>query len=480
MKHLVLQSHSTYNVEQWSIQDIIDCINSPENKIQIQPPEFQRDFVAPLEWSQNLIDSFYNGASSNLIHFRRLSDEKAKKVGFKYQCLDGLQRVTSTVDFINNKYPDNDGKFFRELSKEKKQSILNYTFVLFVYNEQMTDEEAGETFCRINNANDLNDQEKNNAIPGYVSQVIRSLSRTGEMGSKLPIFETYIDNKDVRRNMGSFSMLPGVRMAYDAILARWFAIEYDKQRHPLNTPFSAGGINKKLVAEMYRDPAMKCQYDSDGNPIYLGDYTWTQPKEFATIEKEVTRRAKYVYDWIQADPEHTKKVFKNPGTINILYDLSYALEDQFGKNCVKDCKKFIRGVMKIISNRRNSKENELYFQRILGCGTAHEIVEKVMWFIDEFKEDPMHFGIVGIDHGKISDADKMKILVKQKFKCWVDEEDATIDELEAAHIQARALGGKNVIDNYVLVRKQYNRSMGTMTPLDYKAIYYPHLLSNNA
>ena len=79
MKHLVLQSHSTYNVEQWSIQDIIDCINSPENKIQIQPPEFQRDFVASLEWSQNLIDSFYNGASSNLIHFRRLSDEKAKK-----------------------------------------------------------------------------------------------------------------------------------------------------------------------------------------------------------------------------------------------------------------------------------------------------------------------------------------------------------------------------------------------------------------
>jgi len=268
-------------------------------------------------------------------------------------------------------------------------------------------------------------------------------------------------------------------MAYDAILARWFAIEYDKQRHPLNTPFSAGGINKKLVAEMYRDPAMKCQYDSDGNPIYLGDYTWTQPKEFATIEKEVTRRAKYVYDWIQADPEHTKKIFKNPGTINLLYDLSYALEDQFGKNCVKDCKKFIRGVTKIIAHHRTGKENELYFQRILGCGTAHEIVEKVMWFIDEFKKDPMHFGIIGIDHGKISDADKMKILVKQKFKCWVDEEDATIDELEAAHIQARALGGKNVIDNYVLVRKHYNRSMGTMTPLDYKATYYPHLLSNN-
>lgn len=480
MKHVVLKSHKTYNVEQWSIQDIMNCINSPDDKIQIQPPEFQRDFVAPVEWSQNLIDSFYAGASSNLIHFRRLSEEKAKKVGFKYQCLDGLQRLTSVIEFIGNKFTDSDGKYFRELSKEKKQSLLDYCFVLFVYNEDMTDEEAGETFCRINNANDLNDQEKNNAIPGYVSQVIRSQSRTGEMGSKLPIFETYIDNKDVRRNMGAFSMLPGVRMAYDALLARWYSIEYDKQRHPLNKPFSAAGINKKLVSEMYRDPTMKCQYDSDGKPIYLGDYTWTQPKEFAPIEKEVVRRAKLVYDWIQADPEHTKKVFKNPGTINLLYDLTYAIEDQFGKNCVKDNKKFIRGVMEIISSHREGKENELYFQRLLGCGTGHEIIEKVTWFIDEFEDDPAQFGIIGIDHGKITDADKMKILINQKFKCWMDEKDATIDELEAAHIEARALGGKNVIDNYVLVRKNYNRSMGTMTPLDYKAKYFPHLLSNNA
>lgn len=483
MNQLVLAIYETYNVEQWTVHDIITCQNSPDSKIQVQPPEFQRDFVASLEWSQDLIESIVEGKSSNLIHFRVLPEEKTKKVGFRYQCLDGLQRVTSILDFINNKYADNNGNYFREWSSEKKDKLLEYAFVLFVYNQSMTDEEAGKTFCRINNANDLNDQEKNNAIPGYVSQVIRSLSRTGEMGSKLPIFETYIDNKEVRRNIGAFSMLPGVRMAYDALLARWFSIEYDKQRHPLNKPFSAAGINKKLVSEMYRDPAMKCQYDSNGEPIYLDGYKWTQPKSFAPIEKEVIRRAKMIYDWIQADPEHTRKVFKNPGTIHLLYDLTYAVEDEFGKNSVKDNKKFIRGVMKIISSHRNSKENELYFQRILGCGTAHEIIEKVSWFTDEFRKDLSYYGMVGMDHGKITDAEKMKILVSQNFKCWIDEEDATIDDLEAAHIHARALGGKNVIDNYVLVRKQYNRSMGTMTPLDYKSKYFPELVSqlgNNA
>lgn len=476
MNQIVLGQHATYNVEEWSIQDILDCINSPTSKIQVNPPEFQRDFVAPLDWSQNLVDAIYNGNSSNLIHFRKLSEEKAKKVGFAYQCLDGLQRITSIIEFVNNEYVDNNGKFFRELTTTEKSKFLQYSFVLFVYNESMTDEEAGETFCRINNANDLNDQEKLNAIPGYVSQTIRSYARTGQIQPVLPIFEARPDSKGVRKNVGVLGMHPGVRMAYDALLARWFAIEYDKQRHPMKKPFSASAINKNLISQMYRDAKLKCQYDSSGNPIYLNDYIWTQPKEFALIEKEVVRRAKIINEWLFSDPENNKKIFKVPGTINLLYDLTYAIEDEFGVGCVKDSRKFIRGVVTVINDHRSNKENELYFQRILGCGTAHEIIEKLTWFIDEFKTDLYKFGLVEIDNGKLSDSEKMKILIKQKFKCWIDEEEATIDELEAAHIHARSLGGPNKPENYVMVRKQYNRNMGTMTPLDYKAKYFPNLV----
>lgn len=473
MNQTVLQQHQTFSVEQWSIKDILDYVNSTDNKIQICPKEFQRDFVASLEWQQDFIDSVYNNRSSNLIHFRKLSQDRRVKTGYAYQNLDGLQRLTTVITFVNNEFEDSDGKYYRELPSSKKAAILNYCFVLFVYDESMTDEEAGETFCRINNANDLNDQEKNNAIPGAVSQTIRSLSRTGEVQPVLPIFTTYYDSKDVRRNMGSFSMLPGTRMAYDALLARWFAIEYDKQRHPMKKPFCGAGINKKLVSEMYHDANLKCKYDSDGEPIVLDNYTWTQPKELSSIEKEVTRRAKIVYDLIESDPENNKKIFKNPGTINLIYDLTYAIEDEYGKGSIKNFKKLIRGIVSIINTHRNSKESELYFQRILGCGTAHEIIEKVTWFMDEFKKDPSSYGLIGIDHGQISDADRMKILVNQKFKCWIDHEEATIDEVEAAHIDARALGGKNVLDNYVMVRKQYNRNMGTMTPADYKAKYFP-------
>jgi uncharacterized protein with ParB-like and HNH nuclease domain len=110
MSKVVLFNHKTFNLEQWSIEEIIRCINSPTEKIQVMPPEFQRDFIASLKWQRDLIDSFYNGLSSNLIHFRKLDKEKASKIGFAYQCLDGLQRLSTTINFVNNKFDDNNGK----------------------------------------------------------------------------------------------------------------------------------------------------------------------------------------------------------------------------------------------------------------------------------------------------------------------------------------------------------------------------------
>ncbi len=479
MSKVVLFNHETFNVEQWSIREVIDCVNSPTEKIQIMPPEFQRDFVASLAWQRDLVDSFYNGLSSNLIHFRKLDKKKAAKIGFAYQCLDGLQRLSTTVAFINNEFADNKGKYFRELSRTEQDKFLGYTFTLYVYNESMTDEQAGETFCRINNANDLNDQEKLNAIPGYVSQTIRSQARSGQTTSVLPVFETYVDNKGTRRSKHGLGMLPGVRLAYDALLARWYAIEYDKQLlNPNNEAFHGSGINKNLTAKMYNDPAIKSQYDDNGEAIYLPDYTWAQPKQFASVEKEIIRRAKFVHDCLAADEENNKKMFKTDGKINVLFDITYELDKHYGKNCVKDYKAFVRGIKEVIVthlDEKKSKDSALYFQRLLGCGTGHEILEKLSYFMDAIFADPAYFGIVEMDHGKISDADKMQLLIKQKHKCWIDEEEASIDEVEAAHIIARSLGGKNTVDNYVMVRKQYNRNMGTMTPLDYKQKYFPQL-----
>jgi hypothetical protein len=477
MSKVVLFNHKTFNLEQWSIEEIIRCINSPTEKIQVMPPEFQRDFIASLKWQRDLIDSFYNGLSSNLIHFRKLDKEKASKIGFAYQCLDGLQRLSTTINFVNNKFDDNNGKFFRELSKKEQENVLSYTFTLYVYAETMTDEEAGETFCRINNANDLNDQEMLNAIPGYVSQTVRSQARSGQTTSVLPVFETYIDVKGTRRPKNGLGMLPGVRLAYDALLARWYTVEYDKQKNPNNLAFHGSGINKPHTTKMYRDANLKSQY-VDGKPVYLADYTWAQPKEFASIEKEVIRRAKFVHDCLSADIENNKKFFKTDGKIHALYDLSYELENVYGKNCVKDFKKFVRGVKEVLATHLDEKKNKdgaLYFQRLLGCGTGHEILEKIAYFMDAIYADPDYFGIVEMDYGKISDADKMQILIKQKHTCWIDEQEASIDDVEAAHIIARSLGGKNVVSNYVLVRKQYNRNMGTMTPQDYKQKYFPQL-----
>ena len=471
----VVYRFDTYNVEIWSIREIIRCINSPTEKIQVMPPEFQRDFVASLKWKQHMINSFYYGLSSNLIHFRKLGKKKSAKIGFAYQCLDGLQRLSTMLEFAENEICDKEGRYFKDLSIELQNKFLDYTFTVYVYHETMTDQQAGETFCRINNANDLNDQEKINAIPGYVSQIIRNQARLGPV---LPIFETQLCDDKKRRSVVGLGMLPGVRLKYDAVLARWYTIEYDKQTNATKKAFYGAGINLPHTQKMYNDPKMKSQYDANGEAIYLNNYTWPQPKLFAPIEKEVVRRAKFVYDCMIADTESNKKVFNTDGKIHVLYDITYFLDDHFGKNCVKDFKKFVRGIKKVLVENLDqsvSKDSGLAFQRLLACGTGHEIISKIDVFLNEIHADPEAFGIVEMDHSKISDSEKMKLWSAQDYKCWIDEEEADIGELEAAHILARSLGGKNVLDNYVLVRKQYNRNMGTMTPQAYKQHYFEHL-----
>jgi len=100
MNKIVLFNHETFSVEQWSVSEILAHYKSPTARIQIMPPEFQRDFVASLEWQRDLVDSFYNGLSSNLIHFRKLDAEKSSKTGYGYQCISPTALSADAISLI--------------------------------------------------------------------------------------------------------------------------------------------------------------------------------------------------------------------------------------------------------------------------------------------------------------------------------------------------------------------------------------------
>ena len=62
-------------------------------------------------------------------------------------------------------------------------------------------------------------------------------------------------------------------------------------------------------------------------------------------------------------------------------------------------------------------------------------------------------------------------LQKQDFVCVIDGLPLVWEEAEAAHIKAHANGGKTQLNNLAMVRKVYNKSMGTIDLYEYKKMY---------
>ena len=73
----------------------------------------------------------------------------------KIEVLDGKQRITTLLDFIEDKIKLENGKVFSELSEEDKKTILfhqvRYTRIIKQgYNNDLTDKEKIELFLEMN------------------------------------------------------------------------------------------------------------------------------------------------------------------------------------------------------------------------------------------------------------------------------------------------------------------------------------------
>ena len=166
----------------------------------ILDPAYQRDSVAPKKWKKNFVPSwmFQNRSCPSTLHFRKLKE--GKTVGL-YEVIDGVQRITTLIEFLEDKFScdSRDGipyvgadeilpinlsavKYSEMLKLQQgdmfKDILLNQcVFKVVVYNEMMTEEEAAETFRTINSATTQNHQELRQATTLPFAQAVRLLAR---------------------------------------------------------------------------------------------------------------------------------------------------------------------------------------------------------------------------------------------------------------------------------------------------------------
>lgn len=118
-------------------------------------PAFQREFVYNEKQRNDVIDSIVNDFPLNTFYWGKNADGT-------YDMIDGQQRTISFCQYVNGDYSI-DYKYFKNLSEEQQQQILDYK--IYVYICDGSYDEKLKWFNRINIAGEvLTKQELRNAV----------------------------------------------------------------------------------------------------------------------------------------------------------------------------------------------------------------------------------------------------------------------------------------------------------------------------
>ena len=140
-------------------------------KLDIRPP-YQREFIYKDKQRDAVVDTITRNFPLNVMYWAVREDGN-------FEVIDGQQRTLSVCQYVNGDFSV-DGLAFHNLTKDKKEQILNYE--LTIYFCSGTDSEKLEWFKIINIAGErLTDQELRNAVysGSWVSDAKRYFSKNG-------------------------------------------------------------------------------------------------------------------------------------------------------------------------------------------------------------------------------------------------------------------------------------------------------------
>lgn len=161
---------------------------------------YQREKVASVEWKQQVMLTILEGGYKSIpeIHIR-VKDPEC------YELTDGQQRTSAPLDFIDNKFPlptkyilngeTLGGMYFRDLSRDLQQLILDYSISTKWY-VNLNDYETSELFIDVlNNTNTMNPQEIRNAVLGVYSNFVRDTARQDPFNPS--VFHSVFDRQTI-------------------------------------------------------------------------------------------------------------------------------------------------------------------------------------------------------------------------------------------------------------------------------------------
>ena len=217
-------------------------------------PAFQRNLVWTNKQKSFLIDTILNNYPVPELYMQDLTNDDGSK---QYIVVDGQQRITACLEFINNLFqmdakdsPTYAEMTFDDLTPDQKKRIYSYTFVVRQLPE-MSDQELREIFSRLNRNNVvLNSQELRQAT--YWGQFIQTMNEIAEddIWRELGIFTA----NDVKRMLDvefiselTIAAIHGVQNK-KLTLDKYYEMYEDDFPGRADTKFTFDIINREIAA----------------------------------------------------------------------------------------------------------------------------------------------------------------------------------------------------------------------------------------
>jgi|TARA_Y100000114_G_C11737500_1_gene317073 hypothetical protein len=376
---------------------------------------------------------------------------------YEHDSVDGGHRKRYIHDYKTNKFKVN-GKFFKELTQEEKDKFNAYELMFVIY-EKLDVFTKGYIFRTINETTDVNDQETLNSygdIP--IANLIRNLVR----------------------------VVPGV----DNITHPLFEITQDKNFRFLNFDNARLKTEEMVARIVYRytqDTKLGSSSYEDLDKMYKTNF---DEGDFILLEKNVKLHFDYILKCANAKKTHIGTTLSMQD-FKMLSFIRYYLLDTVGSYSIPDYEKFIKSYNTAMKTLQD-KDHDLYgnvlitkdptidfdskqrtiaeaFKNYLGAPHHEKKIKKAVdWLLLEFNYQSV---IEVLDSKRnFTKEEKELRLAQQDYKCSLDGQPLLYGDAEAAHIIAHKNGGKTIMSNMVMVRREHNRAMGTMDLEDYRKI----------
>ena len=430
---------------------------------------YQREKVTTEEWKQNLmrtilVDDF---AGIPEVHLRVIETESG---GYKYEVIDGQQRITSVIDFLENEYPLPDGMVLKndidvggmyadELQEKYKavhQLILNYRVSCKWY-EDLNPKQTAHLFIDVlNNVNGMKHQEIRNAIQGYYSAYVRDTARKNPT-NKNAFHDIFTREEVTTKNAKTFNL------KYFSKKFRLGRMESDEWLSEFCYLID-NGVRKGISNLNHKKWIEEIQEDGAKYSIKYTDATKTN--EYLDFGLAI----------LKASNKYKSKL--NPMTSMMLILYAIELRRRYGQVIPeKYAKAFFDVYKRWSSTTKGLYKSELMadgknqmnpFKDLFGGKNANAISTIFNVLDKELKSDLSVFGVVEIDQ---TDFTREQILDKweeQDYKCYYTHVELEDDNIVGDHYTPRSngvlLGGVTEYDNLVVCSPNLNGKKGNMNP----------------